>query len=288
MRLFAIHILILLLSLTLLANAKANSDVTVSGLVMQSTFSRGQIMSQVRDVVKHDVSRGGLLKDVAIVSGLHIYDTMSRGGSFSEGMDSAGHYLTTPSFILGDLGGALVGAALGAMVPVPAGSSLACRLLRTFFPMAGAMVLATVAAEAIHLHEDGHLSLHNLLAAINFSQLSGQIIGATIGSIVCPIPLVGTIVGGMAGAIAGRLLGEKLGHSDGHEGHHHKAEVKISLVDDPNMSEKQNVEKLQIRVSSAYERLIKASDRKEQSLALQVYQQAKASLHEARAHILRE
>ena len=287
MRLFTIHIAMMLMSLTFPSNSKANSDITVSGLVMQSTFSRGQAMSQVRNVVKHDVYRGGLLKDVAIVSGLHIYDTMSHGGSFKEGLEEAGHYLTKPSFIVGDLGGALVGAALGAMVPVPAGSSLACKLLRTFFPMAGAMLLATIAAEVIHLQQDGHLSLHNLIGAINFSQLSGQIIGATIGSVICPIPLIGTIIGGLTGAIAGKHLGDKLSHTNDRTGHP-KGKVKISIIDSPNNDSSQNVQKLQMSATSAYERLIKSSDPKEQRLALRLYEQAKASLQEARAHILRE
>ena len=78
-------------------------------------------------------------------------------------------------------------------------------------------------------------------------------------SVICPIPLLGTIIGGLTGAIAGKLLGEKLSHTDGLESHQ-KSEVKISLVDSPSKGKSPNVQKLQMSVNSAYERLIKASD----------------------------
>ncbi len=245
-----------------------NSGQSLSNLVIQSSFSRARLSFH------HEVARGGLLKDVAIVGGLHVFDTMRKGGDFGDGLHNAGHYLTTPAFVFGDLGGALVGSMLGAMIPVP-GTGLASSFLRRLFPMAGAFVLANLAAEAIHLHEEGHFSWKNLFHSIKVGQLIGQIVGATIGSMICPMPLIGTIIGALAGAIVGELLGEKLSGKDHHDDdHHHKGVLKISLV--PESRSEEDDEGLSVKAS--YEKLLAAKNDIERAPALEQYKRALARL----------
>ena len=160
---------------------------------------------------------GSILSNVAITTGMLVVDKMRQGGSFGEGVDSALSYITSPVFYLGDMLGALGGAAIGSMVPLPAfaySGSLIGNMVGRLPVLGGAMLFATLGATAVQLWQDGNFSFSNLLAAIDLPLMSGQILGASIGAalgtVLLPIPGLGSLIGGIAGGMLGGKIAQWL------------------------------------------------------------------------------
>ncbi len=157
--------------------------------------------------VKRDMLKGGLLMDVAVTAGLSIIQKVSSGGSLSEGLSETGKYLTSSTFIAGDLMGGALGAALGSMIPIPGGLAAAGLFGQAFASLpalGGAMLGAHIGVTAITLLKEGRFSLSNLASSIDLIGVGFRSIGASMGMALgslIPIPVVGTMVGGILGGM---------------------------------------------------------------------------------------
>ena len=198
------------------ANAKGKASLTLKknyrGVKRNTAHAYGKTKRSFTKGVA-----GSVLSNVAITTGMIVADKMRQGGTFKEGVDSALSYVTSPVFYLGDMLGALGGAAIGSMVPLPAfaySGSLIGNMVGRLPVLGGAMLFATLGATAVQLYQNGNFSVKNLLAAIDLPLMSGQILGASIGAALgtalLPIPGLGSLIGGIAGGMLGGKIAQWL------------------------------------------------------------------------------
>jgi len=188
--------------------SRTASKVAASGA---AETLRPSAASRAKNSLRFDL-RGGLLADVAITTGVVIATRMSEGESFGEGVEAAGRYIATPTFLFGDLLGGVVGAALGAMVPVAglAASGVGGAILGRIPVLGGAMLFANLGAAFVQCVREDDVSLRRILSMVDFPALAGQVLGAGVGSVLgtmfLPVPILGTVVGGVLGGLAGATL----------------------------------------------------------------------------------
>ena len=157
--------------------------------------------------LKRDMLHGGLLMDVAITAGLSIIQKVTSGGSLSEGLSETAQYMTSSTFIVGDLMGGAIGAALGSMIPLPGALGAAGLFGQAFASLpalGGAMLGAHIGVAAITLLKEGRFSLTNLASSIDLIGVGFRSLGASMGMALgslIPIPVVGTLVGGILGGM---------------------------------------------------------------------------------------
>ena len=248
-------------------------------------------LNRAKQRVKSDVVRGGLLTDVAITAGIHIANKVGSGGSFKEGATAAWDYISSPVFFAGDLLGGCLGAALGSMIPIPAGlaaSGLLGSMVSSFPTMAGAMVLANLGANAVSLLQKGEFSWSTLFKSVNWPVMSGQILGSVVGAALgslIPIPYVGTIVGGVVGGLlGGKLAGLLFPSSVAAENSATEQAQKTTvttITQEPIKASKASVSELSIRLKSAYEAVLSAKSQAERAAALSAYKEARQALSAA-------
>ena len=157
--------------------------------------------------IKRDMLHGGLLMDVAVTAGISIIQKVSSGGSLSEGLSETAKYMTSSTFIAGDLIGGAIGAALGSMIPIPGALGAAGLFGQAFASLpalGGAMLGAHIGVTAITLLKEGRFSLANLASSIDLIGVGFRSLGASMGMAIgslIPIPVVGTLVGGILGGM---------------------------------------------------------------------------------------
>ncbi len=161
--------------------------------------------------LKQDFLEGGLAVEVAVVAGINMALLIHEGQGTAESLKNTLHYLTSKQFILGDLLGGTIGAALGAMIPVPgvlAGMStlaLAARMM----PMIGLTILGSqVGIAVVQLLEEHAFSWRELRRRISLLSVLTQSIGAALGMAIggTLLPGIGTTIGGLVGGVAAALL----------------------------------------------------------------------------------
>ncbi len=148
----------------------------------------------------------GVLVDLAIAVGLGMHNEMKAGASAGEAASATFASIKEPSFLFGHLLGGAVGAGIGSMIPVPAVRGVLGGALKSVPVIGGAMLVGSLASEAISLWQDGNLTLGNLMGSVDFigmsAQIAGASLGAALGSVLIPIPGIGSIVGGIVGGLA--------------------------------------------------------------------------------------
>jgi len=165
------------------------------------------------DSVRRDFLHGGLVLDVAVTAGLSIVSRVTSGESLGESLGDTATYLTSGTFLVGDVLGGVVGAALGSMIPIPgswAAAGLFGQALASLPALGGAMLGAQVGIAAFTLWREGRLTLSNLSAAVDLVGTTARAVGASIGMAVgclVPLPVVGPLLGGIVGGwLMDRLL----------------------------------------------------------------------------------
>ena len=251
-------------------------------------------VSRAKQRIKSDVVRGGLVADVAITAGIRIANEIGSGGSFKDGAAAAWDYISSPVFFAGDLLGGCLGAALGSMIPIPAGlaaQGLLGSMVSSFPTMAGAMILANLGANAVSLLQQGEFSWGALFKSVDWPVMSGQVLGSVIGAALgtmIPIPYVGTIVGGIVGGLLGGKLASALfptsvaanGNvaADGTP----QAAVETATTETCLTERIESISELSTQLKAAYESLLAAETSQERAVALQEYNRIKQPLSAAR------
>ncbi len=170
-------------------------------------------LGRAKASLQYDFARGGIFRDVAITLGMSIYNRISSGGTFHEGLQDAMAYVTSPVFYIGDLMGGVLGAALGAAVPIPgalAARGLLGAMAASVPTVAGAMIMSQLGAVAVQLIMEGRFSMGALLGSIDWVMTGGQIIGSVIGATLASALFPGATLAAILGGIAGGVLGTKL------------------------------------------------------------------------------
>ena len=148
----------------------------------------------------------GVLVDLAIAVSLGMHNEMKKGQSAGDAMRSTFDSIKEPSFLFGHLLGGAAGAAVGSLVPVPALSGVLGGAMKSLPVIGGAMLVGSLASNAIALWQEGNLTVGNLLQRVDFlgltAQMTGASLGAALGSVLIPIPGLGSIVGGVLGGLA--------------------------------------------------------------------------------------
>ncbi len=212
-------------------NVRSASDTVANAKGKVGLFGKKSSRT-IRRTTKHAVGKtkgsftrgvaGSILSNTAITTGMIVVDKMRQGATFKEGVDSALSYITSPVFYLGEVLGAVSGAAIGSMIPLPAfaaSGSLIGNMVGRLPVLGGAMLFATLGATAVQLYQEGNFSIKNLIAAIDLPVMTGQILGASVGaalaSALIPIPGLGSLIGGIAGGIIGGKIAEWLSGRSG-------------------------------------------------------------------------
>ncbi len=260
------------------------------------SFKKNTGLNKAKKRIKHDVARGGLIADVAITAGIRIADKMGSGGSFKEGAAAAWDYISSPVFFAGDLLGGCLGAAIGSMIPIPAGlaaQGLLGSMVSSFPTMAGAMILANLGANAVSLLQRGEFTWKGLFKSVDWPVMSGQILGSVVGAALgslIPIPYVGTVLGGIVGGLlGGKLAGALFPKSAAAEAEAEaEAFEKAAKANVDSMAQPQSpasslsVSQLSLQVRAAYEAVLEAKTTSERAQALEEFKRLRKALAAAR------
>ena len=148
----------------------------------------------------------GVLVDLAIAVSLGMHKEMKKGQTAGDAMRSTFDSIKEPSFLFGHMLGGAAGAAVGSLVPVPAMGGVLGGAMKSLPVIGGAMLVGSLAANAIALWQEGNLTVGNLLQRVDFlgltAQMTGASLGAALGTVLIPIPGLGSILGGVLGGLA--------------------------------------------------------------------------------------
>lgn len=169
-----------------------------------------------------DVARGAIFVGPALAVLSGVVDRMAAGDSVQDSVRGTAAALD-PALLATDAAAGTLGAAAGSLLPVPAqvaGLRLVGGIARAAPALAGAMVAARLATQAVVLHREGRLDAQALFGSIDWTKLVAQTLGAAAGMSLAgaavsagflpalalgPVALVP-----LAAGIAGGYLAEKL------------------------------------------------------------------------------
>jgi len=263
---------------------------------------------------KFSGSHGKTLSHLAISVGVISANNMLAAGSVKEGAETTVEQFKTSEFVFGTLFGGLLGAHLGAMIPL-AGLVGATGILGTMLTalpaIAGASIIGRLISESIVQSKDDEFSVSSVLESIDWLSMGAQIIGAAagcaIGSLFFPAPILGSVIAGVFGGwIMGKIVehfrskseeehgtghGDEDGdneehigadeHDENEDGDDHSKPELISSIEDSFETLKDKIIKLKDKVRDAYWKFIDSREGKDQEKALKEYKSAKEELQAA-------
>ncbi len=155
----------------------------------------------------------GVLTDVAVAAGVGLACGLHDGRPLGESLAGAVRTVLSPVFLLGNVGGGLLGAALGAMVPIPLGMAamgLLGNIAAAFPVMAGAMLGSSLGVALLsRLGGDGFswgAVWKDARIGQTLASAMGATVGMTVGALFPGFQYVGALVGGwLGGLLAARL-----------------------------------------------------------------------------------
>jgi hypothetical protein len=163
-------------------------------------------VKQAGGSARQDFSSGTLVKDVAIAFLTTVLTQMSQGRTADESITRTMKYLSSAEYVVGNLVGGTLGAALGAMVPVPLFGGFAGNLMLGVPMMAGAMLGSNVGSKLVSQIRHGDVDLAGIFASIDWLDFTMQAVGATAGMLLgdgLGVPFFGQVVGGVLGGTIG-------------------------------------------------------------------------------------
>lgn len=242
-------------------------------------------------------SHGGTLGHLAISLGVIGTNNMLHAGSVKDGLKTTAEQLKTPEFVIGSLFGGLLGAHLGAMIPL-AGIVGATGIMGTFLTALPAIAMASIVgrlvSESIVQAREGEFSFSSVFKSVDWLSIGAQIVGAAagcaIGGLFGPAPMLASIAVGVLGAfLMGKIVDSFRSESEERDDHgdeedeHHKvsvAETVDSVVEGAeDAAEKiaDTVSGLQERVKEAYQKFRESGSKKD----LDTYRSVKNDLQKA-------
>ena len=239
----------------------------------------------------------GTFGHVALTIGAIGANNVLVSGSWEEGTKQTFKSLKTPEFLLGTVLGGLVGAHLGAMVPL-AGLLGATGLMGSFFTVLPAVALASifarVSSEAISQARQGDFSFAEVIKSIDWFSMGAQIFGATLGaalgSCFMGIPVLASIALGVLGAYVFGLVAENIrGGSHSKSAKDEPVVIAMNAHSSDSLghssSESRDVHSLKELVDEAYARLTSCRDQLSMAKAMENYRSLKEEFLRLKAKI---
>jgi len=187
-------------------------------------------------------------------------------------------HLATTEFLVGELGGGLAGAFLGAALPLPG----------ILAPVALATLGGYLGARAVGMVADGDFSWPGLVADLDWVNLAVQVattaLACALGAAILPWPVLGSVVGGVAAGLAGAaVLARYRVGAHGEVRHRSSVEVVATEQGDIGPSAPDDVERAHRCRAQAYRRLVADDlDGSARRAAFEAYDRACRALSRAR------